>query len=107
LIALVVSTVLPQAASLQVGAFSDALRLAVNPRVAVPLRMAPNRAVRNQTGVLSLRVQQDSLRQRARFMGKSRRAGALDRILFATSFLRRDLPDLSRPLDKQLTILRI
>jgi hypothetical protein len=107
LIGLVVAMVLPQAAPLQVDAFGAALRVAVNPRLAVPLRLAPNRAVRNQAGVMSLRGQQDSLRHRARFAPKNRRAATVDRALFATSFLKRDLPDLSRPRDKQLTILRI
>jgi hypothetical protein len=102
----VVSIVLPTTAPFQVVGFGEALRFASHPGVARPSRVAPSHAVANETCIPSCRGQEDRLRYRPRPVAMCRRTSTVDRPLCATLF-KRNLPDLSRPIEQQLTVLRI
>jgi hypothetical protein len=105
-IVLVLLIALPTTAPFQVVDFGDAVTTAAQRGVTAPSRVPPRQILRNETDVSSWRGQESRVRHRARSGAGSGRISTVDHARVPAS-LRRTAPDLSRPADRQLTVLRI
>ena len=104
-IVLALLVAVPTTAPFQMVDFADAMTTTQR-GVTAPSRVPPRQILRTETDVSSWRGQESRVRHRARSGAGSGRISTVDHARVQTS-LRRTVSDVSRPTDRQLTVLRI